>query len=119
MISYEPSVGKLGGRGTMRKSTSTVKKLIAQAERKLAHLELMEKCVCAKNGYAVSLEPESFEKEMNRPCPAHETRSLGGFFVIYVQPEGPEQEATNAKFEELLAEYQQRSHRLVSSGLAL
>ena len=102
MISYKPSVEKLGGRGPMKRSISRLDKRLAQVQRQIderAKRKLLEKCVCTKLSFFVSIEPEKLEKEMNVPCPAHESRSLGFVFSVLVQPDGPEREALNARFE--------------------
>jgi hypothetical protein len=106
----------------MKNSISKVERQLVKVEQKLAERarrKLLETCECAKFTSLESLKPEELEDQMNLPCPAHEFRSLGSLVIVGCEPEGPEQEATVARFEQLLAEYERRSHRLVSSGLEL
>src|SRR5579864_1793848 len=101
-IGYKLGVGRLGGRGPMKRSISEVHKQLVKVEQMLAERarrKLLETCECPKFTSLDSLKPEELEDQMNRPCPAHEFRSLGSVVIVGCEPEGPEQEATVARFE--------------------
>lgn len=92
----------------MSAKTRNLEKRLAEVARELADRSrraALAQCVCRSGTYADSRNVEDFEAELNLPCPAHEFRSLGSLFTISAEPETPEQEADNAKFERLVEQY--------------
>ena len=90
------------------------RKRLEKLEQKLSDLlrqKELENCTCQT--LTVAYSSQSFEAEMNTPCPAHGFRRLGQVMVIHVEPMGGEPAGTvddkeSIELERLVEEYERR-----------
>lgn len=93
-----------------------LEKRLAEVERRLrdvARREQQADCNCKQ--FTGAFNPEKFEEEMNRPCPAHGFRDLGQIFhTVIVRTNGivgEKEREEDERLVNLIATYEARRAR--------